>query len=133
MHFQDYIFPLHKVFPARNVLTDLSELTRLFELPIMASYCLIHFDSKKWAHLTRFTEYAYMRVLECREIYKTLNGKQRGRSSREYSTLLRWTNGKIQQPTHTSKPSKKLLLSAVNAFSKTKSIYALPGVCIICR
>ncbi|CAB3996669.1 Hypothetical predicted protein [Paramuricea clavata] len=42
----------------------------------MASYCLIHFDGES-GQLARFTEYAYKRVLECREIWKTLDGKQR--------------------------------------------------------
>jgi hypothetical protein len=42
----------------------------------MASYCLIHFDGES-GQLARFTEYAYKRVLECTEIWKTLDGKQR--------------------------------------------------------
>ena len=42
----------------------------------MASYCLIHFDGEN-GQLARFTEYAYKRVLECRKIWKTLDGKQR--------------------------------------------------------
>jgi hypothetical protein len=35
--------------------------------------------------------------------------------------------------THASEPSKKLLRSAVNASSKTKSKYVLAPVCIICK
>ena len=42
----------------------------------VSTVCVIHFD-EGGGRVARFTEHAYQRVLECREIWKTLDGKQR--------------------------------------------------------
>ncbi len=42
----------------------------------MPTHCLIHFDGEG-GRLARFTEHAYQRFLECRQIWVTLDGKQR--------------------------------------------------------
>ena len=42
----------------------------------VSTVCVIYFDEED-GRVARFTEHAYQRVVECREIWKTLDGKQR--------------------------------------------------------
>ena len=42
----------------------------------VSTVCVIHFDEED-GRVAHFTEHAYQRVVECREIWKTLDGKQR--------------------------------------------------------
>ena len=42
----------------------------------VSTVCLIHFDEEV-GRVAHFTEHAYQRVLQCKEIWKTLDGRQR--------------------------------------------------------